>query len=138
MYDRRLMKLMYSIKNIQKNNHAPCFVARNVKAATLLETLVAMIIVLIGFSISIMIYINVIKSNSAGLKIKANMAAEAMKRECIRTKSFIDEEKEYDQFVLVKTAEKYDKNERLVVLRIVAKTKKGRKLFDRREMVVEK
>lgn len=108
-----------------------------IKGSTLVETLVAMIIVMLAFGIGLMIYLNVIQSSGAQQKLNAQLQ---MNRIAIETKGknlFVDDEYSMENLKLVKTIQSYSgESDKLKLLKIEAFDGNGKKLSERKELVI--
>jgi len=104
------------------------------KASTLLEVVIAMVIILIVFTLAIGIYHNVL-SGSPSLKIQQ---AQAMARKMIFTSineaNWNDEEITDADILLVKTVEPYGESNDLVIITVTA-SQPGKTLAKSRQIV---
>jgi Tfp pilus assembly protein PilV len=91
-----------------------------VKASTLLEVIVAMVIILVIFSLAIGIYNNVLSATIPAKKQQVNALTEHMIRTSINEKNWNDEETMQDSITLKKIVLPYEKYPDLVVITITA------------------
>ena len=98
------------------------------KAATLLESLVAMVIVLLGFGIALMIYVNVVNSNNSQIRLNAHLSMSEVLSETIQDEAFTDEETKKGMLTIVKTIIPYDKSSGLIEIHLEAKDVSGKVL----------
>ena len=108
---------------------------KKVKAATLIESLIAMIIIVVCLGAGTMIYLNVLQSDKQRLKLKAilmlNKEADKIKKD----KSFIDGEQQVGDYVVKKTIKKFSETENLYSLILVALNKEGKVIGMRNELI---
>lgn len=107
------------------------------KGSTLVETLVAMIIVMLAFGIGLLIYLNVIQSSGAQQKLNAQLQ---MNKIAIETKDknlFVDEEDTTGTMKIIKTIQPYSAgSDKLKLLKIEAFDGNGKKLAEREELII--
>jgi hypothetical protein len=109
--------------------------AMRLKGYILLESMIAMIIVMLCFGISIMIYNNIATNSRNKLKVEARIQ---MGNEAIKSKSenrFLDETIEFDEFYLKKKTIAYGKSETLYQLNYTAITPDGFHLAEYNEII---
>ena len=108
-----------------------------IRGSTLIETLVAMIIVMLAFGIGLMIYLNVIQSSGAQQKVNAQLQ---MNKIAIETKDknlFTDVEDSTETMKIIKTIQPYSVgSEKLKLLKIEAFDGSGKKIGERKELVI--
>ncbi len=88
------------------------------KATTLQETMVAMTISLITFSIGLMIFINIMRTEKSMEKLRASLLLKELILETKLNKTFINDEYEKGTFTIVKTISEIPENENLIKLTI--------------------
>lgn len=106
------------------------------RASTLIETIVAMVLLLLCFVISMMIYENVLDSENNRLKLSALLL---MNNEAILTKkekNYLDEEITFNDMKFKKTIYKYQNSEKLYVLTLTAYDKNHHKIIERNELII--
>ncbi len=108
-----------------------------VKAFTLVESMVAMVIVILIFSLSSIVVINVTSSGMSREKQNAYMLVKSYRDETIREDRLIDETTEMGDFVLEKTIVDYGREAELKELSIVA-FKDKKKVFETKELILLK
>lgn len=107
------------------------------KGSTLIETLVAMIIVMLAFGIGLMIYLNVIQSSGAQQKLNAQLQINKVAIETKDKNLFVDGEYTLENLKIVKTLRAYSpESERLKLLKIEAFDWNGKKTGERKELVI--
>ena len=105
-----------------------------VKAGTILETLIALVVVMDVFGISILIFENVTGGKSSVRQLAVNLILDDAMIETIKTGSFIDEDITVGDFVIKKTVEKYDNNDRLLIITLACSDKKGKELGSKKQL----
>lgn len=98
------------------------------KAATLLESLVAMVIVLLSFGIALMIYVNITNSNNSQLKLNAYLSLNEVLAETVQDEAYTDEETEKGVLKIVKTVQPYGRSKNLVEIHLEARDVNGKVL----------
>lgn len=105
------------------------------KAATLMESLVAMVVVLVCCGIAAMIYVNVMNSGNEREKLKAHLL---LNETAIKTKSerlFLDEEIKGEFITIRKTVEPYKEQADLSLLVLTALDEAGNIIETRKEII---
>lgn len=108
-----------------------------IPAFTLLESMVSMLVVMVVFSLSSLIIINVTTSGVTREKQNAYMLVNTLRNETIQQERYIDESIVEDDILVEKTIENYSKGEALKILKITA-SKDNRHLFESRDIVLIK
>ena len=105
------------------------------KAGTLMESIVAMIILVLVFFSATTIYSNVLASDKQRMELKGILI---LNREAIQTKvekSFLDAEKQIGELTIKKTVEKYEQTENLYKLALSLVDKSGNIIARRNELI---
>lgn len=106
------------------------------KASTLVETLVAMIIVMLAFGIGLMIYLNVIQSSGVQKRLNANLQMNQIAIEAVSKNLLADDEYKLETMKIVKTVQPYSSgSDKLKLLTIVAFDGNNKKIGERKELV---
>ena len=108
----------------------------NLKAATLMEALIALILIMFCFVIGSMIYVNVVKSDNNRQELNANLLLHEITLKTIQEKKFIDEKIENENMTIQKTVTQYKNTNNLNLLTLTASDKKGRILAQHKELMV--
>ena len=108
---------------------------KKIKGSTLIEVLVAMVIVLVVYSIAMMIFLNIKRSANTGLKSIALLELDNVVIETKKKFSFIDEDYKTESFVIKKKISPYGKNNDLRVLSVEVVDLAGRLITERKEIV---
>ena len=107
-------------------------------AFTLAEAIIAIVIIMVCFGLSTMIYINIIRSDNRLERSKAFMET---KRNAIQTNTdrrYFDEEIVTDSLRIKKTMEVYQNDPVLKILIIEAFNEKGKKLSSHKQIILSK
>lgn len=108
---------------------------RKLKAGTLMESLIAMIIIVVCLGVGTMIYANVLSSDKQRLKFKTilmlNKEAEKIKTE----KKFLDGEEQVGEYIIRRTIKKLAGTENLYSLGLIALDKEGKVIGTRNELI---
>ena len=105
------------------------------KASTLMESLIAMVIIVVCFSIAVMIYVSVVDNDKERSKLKAILILNQTAIQIKREKNFLDDEKKYDNWVIKKTVGRYPETENVYSLSLVVKDTTGRTIALRNELI---
>lgn len=106
------------------------------KAGTLMESLIAMIIIIVCISISAIIYTNVLDSDKQYLKLKAN---QILNQEAVAAKSkrdILDTEIKSGDWTIKKKFEVYTQTENLLKLSLTAINNNSNVVVERNELIV--
>jgi hypothetical protein len=106
------------------------------KASTLIEALVAMVIVMICFGIASMIYVNVLNADNNRIQLKAHLIVSDLAQKAKTTSTFLDEKIETEGLVIQKSIEGYHDIPNLSVLKFVAFDKKGKVITEYKELFI--
>lgn len=91
-----------------------------VKASTLLEVIIAMVIILVVFSLAIGIYNNVLSATAPVKQKQAEAMTEQVIRQSINERNWNDEEHLQDSIALKKTVVAYEKYPDLLLITVTA------------------
>jgi Tfp pilus assembly protein PilV len=108
---------------------------KKLKAATLLESLIAMVILVVCFGIATMIYSNVLNSDKQRLKLKAILLLKIETFAIKKNKTFIDSEKTEGEFTLKQTFEREEGTDNLFHMKLLACDKDGNHLAVHNELL---
>ncbi len=111
-------------------------VLRNFKASTLLETLVAMVIIMLCFSIGTMVYVNVITSENMVQKVHANIVLQNLALKIKNENEFLDSEMEMDDFFIKRKINNYQFSDNLIHLSLLAYQKNGKLVASHNEIIL--
>ena len=105
------------------------------KAATLLESLVAMVVVMVCFGITSMIYNNVLRSDSKRIKLKAHLLLNDISIKTKKEKIFLDEDIQRDGILIRKRIKNYKEISGLSELDLTAFYNESKPVQTRRELI---
>jgi Tfp pilus assembly protein PilV len=86
------------------------------KASTLMESLIAMVIMVVCLGIATMIYTNVLDSDKQRNSLKALLIINAEAIKVKAEKNYLDDEKQAGDWTIKRTVEKYDQTDNLYKL----------------------
>lgn len=109
---------------------------QKLKASTLVETIVAMLIVTIAFSLALLLMVNIGKNSNNSLKTKAYFLTNNIFVQTKAENTFVDQEYTYGNIFIKKTVKAYENNDELFQLNISAYDKQNHKLFEQNELVI--
>lgn len=95
---------------------------RKLTASTMIETLVAMTIIMISFGVVALLVINTSRNTSI-LKLNAFLLCEDVKSETLALKNYEYDELKYENMDIIKTIKKYKQSADLQILEIQAFSK---------------
>lgn len=111
------------------NNH-------KLKGSTLIESLIAMIIIVLSIGISAMIYSSILSSDKEFIRLKANKLIDV---EAIKTKAqklLIDSEIKINELIIQKKISLYNETENLYCISFVATDVNGNTIATRNELII--
>lgn len=111
---------------------------KKINGFTLVEAIVSMIIIMVCFSISTMVYLNVIKSDNISTKTKAFLEVNQIASSTFQNHEFFDQTFESDNLIITRHIEPYLNNEKLKLILITATNQKGKVLYTFKQITTEK
>jgi len=112
-------------------------VRMKIKGATLIESLIAMVIIALGLTVATMIYVNVLNSDKQRIRQKAQFILDEEMLIIKREKHFFDLRKEIGEWIIEQTVSKYSNTENLYHLKLLLLDKEGKILFCRNELILK-
>lgn len=106
------------------------------KASTLMESLVAMIVIMICFVIASMIYTNIINSTNNKLKLDASLLLKEIGIKAKEENNYLDEKFETENLVVQKSVTSYKNSGNLSLLTLIAFDKNGKKIAEQKELII--
>jgi len=100
-----------------------------------MESLIAMVIIIICFGTATMIWSNVLSSDKQRIHLKASLLLNAEAIQIRKEKNFVDDQKKIDDWIIIKKVEPYKNTENLFVLTLSVTDQEGKKLFTRNELI---
>ncbi|HVD97208.1 MAG TPA: hypothetical protein VNB90_03315 [Cytophagaceae bacterium] len=107
------------------------------KASSLFETIVGLMITMLVFAIAMTIYVNVIRSSTNIAEMKALHRLEELSRETILKKSFFDENFEEEGVLITKNVGSYKGGNGLLLLHLQATGPDKRNLAELKKIISE-
>lgn len=109
-----------------------------VKGSTLIETIVAMVIILVCAGIGLTIFTNTTRDFNESLMIKARLKADSLSVETRNNKEFFDASLEINGLQIERTLQQYSKSRTIKILTIRVLNSSGREICNQKELVVLK
>ena len=91
---------------------------QRLKAVSIIETLVAMVILTISLGIAFMIFMNVISNNSVIVKTRAKVIAQEVAPKAIEEERWLNEELEIQNFIIKKKYQRSNNSDNLLLLQV--------------------
>lgn len=92
---------------------------KKITASTLIESLIAMVVVMISFGVATTIYLNVMGAGKEQQKLKSRLIVEQLAFEAKKKHLFIDEKLSVGGFVVEKKVSHYKGKDNLVCLQFI-------------------
>jgi len=105
------------------------------KASTLIESLIAMIIMVVSLGIGTLIYTNIMNSDKHRKELKAILLVNKDVVEVKAEKKFIDSEKQIGDWIIKTAVEKYDQSESLYKLSVSVIDQNKKVIIVRNELI---
>ncbi len=110
-------------------------ISHSIKASSLFETIVALMVIMIVFGIAMTIYVNVMRNSTSLSELKASLRLDELARETKEKKSYFDEKFEDESTLIEKKVTKYKDKEGLFLLDLQAFDKTNKRLAERKELL---
>lgn len=91
-----------------------------ITSSTLVEVIIAMVVLAIAFSIGIMIYFNILTGSGSYRSFETNLILKKVAAETINNKSYIDETIEVNDLTIQKSVKAYNGSKKIMVLELHA------------------
>ena len=105
------------------------------RAATLMESLIAMVIIVVCMGIATMIYSNVLDSDNERAQLRALLLLNKEAGQIKNEKKFVDSEKQAGDWTIKTTIEHYDQSEDLYKLSLKITDGSGKVIAVRNELI---
>jgi Tfp pilus assembly protein PilV len=105
------------------------------KAASLLEVVIAMVIISIVFGVGMMTYMNILKSSFSVQQLNATLLLNKIVEETKQEQSFFDETITEENITVYKKASKYQGNDNLVLLELEVLDAENKILANRKQLI---
>lgn len=106
------------------------------KAASLLETILALVITMLVFGIASMVYVNVLKSGITLSALTARQKLEVLAEETKRSKTFVSETVKEEGYTIEKSIEPYQGNTSLLKMELQVIDEQGKVLAEYKELLL--
>jgi len=106
------------------------------KAATIIESIVAMVIITSCLGFATLIYSNVMNSDKQRLEMSAGLLLENVAQQTKKEKSFVDSETQEGIWKIKKTVERYKEAENCYLLQLIARNADGKFIKTRNELII--
>ena len=113
-------------------------VTNQLKAFSIVETLVALVLISLAFGAGAMIYLNVLSTSNIALKEKANLVLEEIYQKTILTERYVSEELVERQFRVEKKIQPYRNNSKVYLLELKAFDTKDKLMATHRTLITLK
>ena len=110
---------------------------KKLKGSTLVEALVAMIIVMLALGVFTTVYVNVLKSGDRHRKLQAGLLLDKIALEAKQNRLLLDAEYKTEEFVIQKKVEVYGGAEGLLSLSLKAFDKNEKLMAVRNELILK-
>ncbi|HWY38551.1 MAG TPA: hypothetical protein VNY73_08330 [Bacteroidia bacterium] len=103
---------------------------------TLIETIVAMVVIIFCTTMATVIYLNVLASQNSAQKLRAFYLSKDAVQQSLVKKDFLDASTGVEGMKIEKTCKPYKGSTDLVCLKIVVTSEEGKKLWEQTEIVL--
>lgn len=110
-------------------------IKKKVIASSIIEVIVAMVTVMIVFSLGMMIYVNVVKSSVSMQQMTLTLELKQISTQTLKDKSFFDDEIPFGNNTIIKRVSKYNDIENLYLIELEAQNPEEKVLAKRRELL---
>ncbi|MBO9702110.1 MAG: hypothetical protein J7604_18015 [Sporocytophaga sp.] len=107
-----------------------------IKASSLIEVVVAMVVMVITFGVGMMIYHNILRSGINLQNVKAEMLLSRIAEETVRSKSYFDEDIKEGELIVRKKVGKYQNSTSLLQLEIQVYSKEEKLLAEGNNLIL--
>jgi len=107
-----------------------------IKSATIIEVILALVIIMLTMGIALMIYLNITNSKYTMQKFNAHLLINDISINIIKNKKYLDEVIEKKELVINKSIIPYKGIPNLSVLHLAVLDKHKKKLAERKELIV--
>ena len=107
-----------------------------IKASILVETIVAMLLITISFTMAFMVILNVSKNSNNSLKTKAYILSNDVLVKTKSEKQYFDQDFVFGNITVKRTITEYENNEELFQLNLSTFDYRNHKLFEQNELII--
>jgi type II secretory pathway pseudopilin PulG len=111
-------------------------IEKRIKAFTLVESLVAMVLVVFSMGFATVVYVNVVDSDRQLKQQRAILILDKYALETKEEKQFIDDLIKLDDYYIEKTLEKYANTENLYLFKLVLLDLNKNRIYSRSELIL--
>lgn len=108
---------------------------KKIRGATLFEALISMIIIMMCFGISLMIYLNLVQGENKRKKVNGNCFIDKLAWETKEKNNFTNEKIVTETLIIEKTVQPYLQVKNLSILTFIASDKNNQLVAKRRELI---
>lgn len=109
---------------------------KKLKASTLLESMVAMMIVMMCLGFFSMIYVNIMNSDNNRQKLKISLLLKTIANQTIKESKFIDEQIKQGDITIEKKIETYENTSNLKLIKLTANNENGNTINQYKQLVI--
>lgn len=109
---------------------------RKLKAYTLIETIISMVIIMLVFSVAMMIFINVVKTDRIIERTDVFFKMNEILHESKMNQEYIDFTYEFENFDILRSNRRYRNSENLKQLTVKAFDKNGKQIAEKSELII--
>lgn len=110
--------------------------AKKVKASTLMETLVAMVVSMITLTFGTLVFVKVMDSSHQPEKLSSKIGVDKIASESIKEKQFIDAKLKQDELTIVKSVMPYKGSKTLNQISVKAFNNQDKLVAERNELII--
>lgn len=107
------------------------------KGATIMESLVAMILIMVCFGIGTMVFVNVLNNDKSRLRLKAILLLKEESNNLKAAQLYFDSERKEGGWIISWEFEKYNEVDNLLHMKLKVIDEKGNLVAEQDELVVE-
>jgi len=107
------------------------------KASTLIEVVVSLVIISTVVTIALMTYVNIIQSDDLNRKTEASLVINKLSNEIKETHEYVDDIMVQNEITYEITFSEFDKTKALVLMEIKATTNKNKELANSMEILLD-
>ena len=110
---------------------------KHFKAFTMIESIVALVIIMLCFGIAVAIFVQVKNSQQAVIRLKATLAIEEIMLLSEENQYFLDEQFEYDGFYINKSCYAYQPGSNAIVVVLECYLTNQQKMWEHKEIILQ-
>ncbi len=110
--------------------------SHKIQASTLVETIVAMLIITITFSMAFLIILNISKNSNNSLRTKAYFATSNVMVQTVSEKEYYDQDFTFGNITVKRIVSEYEKYDELFQINYSAYNSRNQKLFEQNELII--